>query len=62
MVKNPPDNAGDARDAGLIPGWGRFRGEKNDYPLQYSYLEELDGQKSLVSYRPYSHKELDAID
>ena len=21
MVKNPPDNAGDARDPGSIPGW-----------------------------------------
>ena len=21
MVKNPPGNAGDTRDAGLIPGW-----------------------------------------
>ena len=24
MVKNPPANVGDVRDAGLIPGWGRF--------------------------------------
>ena len=23
MIKNPPANAGDIRDAGLIPGWGR---------------------------------------
>ena len=26
MVKNPPPNAGDARDAGLIPGSGRSPG------------------------------------
>ena len=26
MVKNPPANAGDVRDVGLIPGSGRFRG------------------------------------
>ena len=23
VVKNPPANAGDVRDAGSIPGWGR---------------------------------------
>ena len=23
VVKDPPADAGDARDAGLIPGWGR---------------------------------------
>ena len=27
MVKNPPANAGDLRDADLIPGWGRSPGE-----------------------------------
>ena len=26
MVKNPPANAGDAGDIGLIPGWGRSPG------------------------------------
>ena len=24
MMKNPPANTGDARDAGSNPGWGRF--------------------------------------
>ena len=36
VVKNPPDNAG---DTGSIPGLGRSPGEGNDYPLQYSCLE-----------------------
>ena len=27
IVKNPPANARDARDRGLIPGWGRSPGE-----------------------------------
>ena len=35
VVKNPPANAGDAI---LIPGSGRFPGERNDHPLQYSCL------------------------
>ena len=39
MVKNPPANAGDARDAGLIPGSGRSPGVGNRSPLQYSCLE-----------------------
>ena len=29
----------DVRDQGSIPGSGRFPGEGNDYPLQYSCLE-----------------------
>ena len=28
-----------AEDPGLIPGWGRYPGEGNGYPLQYSLLE-----------------------
>ena len=28
-VKNLPTNAGDVRDTGLIPGWGRSPGGKN---------------------------------
>ena len=35
MVKNLPDNAG---DAGSIPGLGRFPGGENGNPLQYSCL------------------------
>ena len=38
MVENPPASAGDERDAGLIPGSGRFSGEGNGNPLQYSCL------------------------
>ena len=38
VVKNPPANAGDVRDMGLIPGSGRSPEEGND-PLQYSCLE-----------------------
>ena len=37
--KNPPTNAGDIRDVGLIPGSGRSSGEGHGNPLQYSYLE-----------------------
>ena len=35
MVKNPPANAGDARDEGSLPGSGRSPGEGNVNLLQY---------------------------
>ena len=39
MVKNTPANAGDIRDAGLIPGSERFPGGGQGNLLQYSCLE-----------------------
>ena len=39
MVKHLPVNAGDIRDAGLIPGLGRSPGGGHGNPLQYSCLE-----------------------
>ena len=45
VVKNPPANEGDARDAGSIPGLGRSPGVENDNSLQYSCLENpMDGR------------------
>ena len=38
VVKSQPDNAGDTTDTCLIPGWGRYPGEGNGDPLQYSCL------------------------
>ena len=38
MIKNPPANAGNAGDVGLIVGSGRSPGGGNGNPLQYSYL------------------------
>ena len=39
VVKNPPANTGDLRDAGSIPGSERSPREGNGNPLQYSCLE-----------------------
>ena len=39
VVKNPPANAEDIRDRGLIPGLGRSPGEGNGNSLQYSCQE-----------------------
>ena len=39
MVKNPPANGGDLRDAGLTPGSERSPGGGHGNLLQYSCLE-----------------------
>ena len=39
VVKNQAANAGDLRDVGLIPGFGRSPGGGHGNPLQYSRLE-----------------------
>ena len=39
VVKNLPGNAGDIRDVGSIPGWGRSPGGRHGNPFQYSSLE-----------------------
>ena len=41
------------------PGLGRSPGEGNGNPLQYSCLENPHGQRSLVGYSPWDHKEWD---
>ena len=41
VVKNPPANEGDIRDASSIPGSGRSPGGGHGNPLQYSCLENL---------------------
>ena len=51
MVKNPPANVG---DPGLIPGL-----EREGQPTLVFLLGESHGQRSLVSYNPWGHKEPD---
>ena len=54
VVKKPPANAGDARDAGSIPGLGRSRGVINHNLFQCS--GKVYGQRSLASYSPWGCK------
>ena len=54
VVKNPPANAGDIRDMGLILGSERSPGGEHSNPLQYSCLEnpwteEHSGRQSMGS-------------
>ena len=41
VIKNPPADVGDARDAGSIPGLGRSSGGGKGNPLKYSCLENF---------------------
>ena len=56
-VKNPPADAGDTEDVGLLPGLGRSPGEGHGNPLQYScpenppWGEEAGGLQSTGSQR-----------
>ena len=51
VVKNPPANTGEVRDAGSVPGLGRSPGEGHGNPLQYFYLENPHGERSLAGFR-----------
>ena len=59
VVKNASTNVEDTREAGLIPGLGRSSGVGNGTPLQYSCLENLHGQRSLVGYSRWGCKKSD---
>ena len=48
-----------AGDLGCIPGLGRSSGEGHGNPLQYSCLQNTDGQRSPVGYSPWDHKQSD---
>ena len=48
-----------AGNLGLIPGLGRAPGGGHGNPLQYSCLENPQGQRSLVGYSPWVHKKSD---
>ena len=56
------ESACNAGDLGSIPGLGRSPGGKHGNPLQNSCLENPHGQRSLVGYRPWGHKESDTTE
>ena len=51
-----------AGDLGSIPGLGRSPGRGHGNQLQYSCLENPHGQRSLVGYSPWVHKESDTTE
>ena len=57
VVKNPPANAGNAGDLGVIPGLGRSWSKKW-HPAPVFLPGEFHGQKNLAGYRLRGCKEL----
>ena len=64
MVKNLPENAGDARDVVSNPGSGRSPEGGPDSPLQFSCHGQgtVHGQKNLVGYSPRGRNESDTTE
>ena len=62
MVKNPPANAGDIRDAGSIPGSGRSPGDLAWQPTPVFLPGGSHLQRSLVGCGPEGQKELDTTE
>ena len=56
VVKNPPASAG---DSGSVLGLGRFPGEGNGSPLQYSCLEDPVDRGASMSFSSWGCRELD---
>ena len=62
MLKNPPTNAEDSRDAGSVPGLGRSPGEENGNLLQYFCLDNPMDRGAWWTTVFGGHKELDMTD
>ena len=56
MVKNPPANVGDTKDAGSVPGSGRLLWRRKWQPIPVFLPGKLHGQ-SLLGYSPQGRKE-----
>ena len=59
VVKDPPANAGDIRDACSIPGLGRFPWRRKWLPTPVFLPGESHEQRNPVGYSPWGHKESD---
>ena len=59
MVKNPPANAGDARDVGWDPWVRKIPWRRKWLPTLVFLPGESDGQRSLAGYSLWGRKELD---
>ena len=62
VVKNLPANAGDARDACLIPGSGRFPWRRAWQSTPVFLPGESHRQRRWTGYSPWGHKELDTTE
>ena len=62
VVKILPAKAGDIRDTGSIPGWGRAPGGGHGNPLQYSCLENPVDRGVCWAVVPKARKESDTTE
>ena len=56
------ESTGNVKDLGSILGLGKSPGGEHGHPLQYSCLESPHGQRSLVGYSPWGHRESDTAE
>ena len=61
VIKNLPANAGEMR-WGLIPGSGKIPWSRAWQPTPVFLPGESYGQRSLVGYSPWGHKESDTTE
>ena len=61
-VTNPPANAGDVRDVGLIPVSGRYLWRRAWQLIPVFLPRESHGQRSLTGYSPWDHNKLDTTE
>ena len=57
VVKNLPANAGGIKDVGSVPASGKMPWRSKWQPTPLFLPGESHGQRSLVGYSPWSHKE-----
>ena len=62
MVKKPPANAVDIRDAGFNPGVGKIPCRRAWQPTPVFLPRESHGQRSLAGYSPWCCRELDTTE
>ena len=62
VVKNPPASAGDTRDSGSVPRWGKSLGGRNGNPLQYSAWRIPMARGAWWLYSPWGHTESDTTE
>ena len=56
------ESACNAGDPGSLSGWGRAPGKGNGYPTPVLLPGEFHGQRSLVGFSPWGHKEVDVTE
>ena len=62
VVKNPPANAGEIKDNGLIPRSGTNPWRRAWQPTPVFLAGQFCGHRNLASYSPWGHKESDTIE